>query len=67
MRKRHASQYANFGSLLMIQQIEHKYSEEHIMESTTVNKKNTARTICAIIGGIIVLNLLWWIAILCIR
>lgn len=52
---------------MMIQQIEHKYSEEHIMESTTVNKKNTARTICAIIGGIIVLNLLWWIAILCIR
>ena len=49
---------------MMIQQIEHKYSEEHIMESTTVNKKNTARTICAII---IVLNLLWWIAILCIR
>ena len=46
---------------MMIQQIEHKYSEEHIMESTTVNKKNTARTICAIIGGIIVLNLLWWI------
>ena len=42
---------------MMIQQIEHKYSEEHIMESTTVNKKNTARTICAIIGGIIVLNL----------
>lgn len=41
---------------MMIQQIEHKYSEEHIMESTTVNKKNTARTICAIIGGIIVLN-----------
>ena len=26
---------------MMIQQIEHKYSEEHIMESTTVNKKNT--------------------------
>lgn len=52
---------------MMIQQIEHKYSEEHIMESTTVNKKNTSRTICAIIGGIIVLNLLWWIAILCIR
>lgn len=52
---------------MMIQQIEHKYSEEHIMESTTVNKKNTARTICAIIEGIIVLNLLWWIAILCIR
>ena len=51
---------------MMIQQIEHKYSEEHIMESTTVNKKNTARTI-SIIGGIIVLNLLWWIAILCIR
>ena len=51
---------------MMIQQIEHKYSEEHIMESTTVNKKNTARTICAIIGGIIVLNLLWWIAILCV-
>ena len=25
---------------MMIQQIEHKYSEEHIMESTTVNKKN---------------------------
>lgn len=24
---------------MMIQQIEHKYSEEHIMESTTVNKK----------------------------
>ena len=38
---------------MMIQQIEHKYSEEHIMESTTVNKKNTARIICAIIGGII--------------
>ena len=38
---------------MMIRQIEHKYSEEHIMESTTVNKKNTARTICAIIGGII--------------
>ena len=52
---------------MMIQQIEHKYSEEHIMESTTVNKKNTAINICAIIGGIIVLNLLWWIAILCIR
>ena len=27
---------------MMIQQIEHKYSEEHIMESTTVNKKNTS-------------------------
>ncbi len=24
---------------MMIQQIEHKYSEEHIMESTTVNSK----------------------------
>lgn len=51
---------------MMIQQIEHKYSEEHIMESTTVNKKNTARTVLAIIGGIIALNLLWWMIILCI-
>lgn len=51
---------------MMIQQIKQKYDEEYILENTRANKRNTTRTICAMIGGIIVLNLLWWIAILCI-
>lgn len=51
---------------MMIQQIKQKYDEEYILENTKVNKSNTTRTVLAIIGGIIVLNLLWWMIILCI-
>lgn len=50
---------------MIIPQLSNMQNENETDEYKSDNKKMLARTIYAIVGGIIILNLAWWIVSLC--